>query len=240
MRNTDGIIVNSVKEKMAHIGAENLSEQELLILILKTGDEIKDVRTLADHLMRRYSSLNTIALTPTEKLVDENKGLTYTKATDLKCALEIGRRSLCTVPKQAIIHSSEDIAKIASPILKNKDKEYFMVALLNTKNMLLSLETISIGTLNQSTVHAREIFKSAITKSAYSIILIHNHPSTDTTPSNADFDTTEKICDAGDIIGIKVMDHIIIGGDDYFSFADEGVLPNLTISPFTFKNNKLA
>lgn len=240
MKNADGIIVNSFKEKMLLMGVENLSETELLSLILKTGDELKDVKTLSEHLIRRYGNLDTIASLSVEQLTDQNKGLTQSKAISLKCALEIGRRSLNAIPKQTVIHSSEDIAKIVSPMLKSKNKEHFMVALLNTKHMLLSLETISIGTLNQSTAHAREIFKTAISKSAYGIILIHNHPSTDTTPSEADYNVTEKLFEAGKIIGIKVLDHIIIGGDDYYSFADEDMMPELNRNLFMLEYDKLA
>lgn len=240
MKNADGIIVNAAKEKMTLMGVESLSDIELLILILKTGDELKDVRTLSEQLIRRYTNLDNISSLSVEKLTRENKGLSQSKAIELKCALELGRRSLCAKAKQSVIHSSSDIAKIVSPLLKNKDKEHFMVAHLNTKSMLLSLETVSVGTLNQSTAHAREIFKSAITNSAYGIILIHNHPSTDTEPSEADLETTQKICAAGRIIGIKVLDHIIIGGDDYFSFADEGIMPDINESLFMLEYDKLA
>ncbi len=241
MKNADNLILSRIREKAVFLGVEKLSEKELLSLLIKSGDDLKDVNTLSENLLRRYGSLKDMANISCEQLYDENRGMTQLKALTLKAAFELGKR--CCTPTRTTepINNSFDIAMIAMPLLMSKDNENFMVAILNTKHKLIGIETVSVGILNSSLVHARELFRLAISKNAYGVILIHNHPSGDPTPSNEDVSLTKNMYEAGRILGIEVLDHVVIGAADYFSFADNGLDPFAPQRSLAFvKNNKLA
>ncbi len=241
MGSADTIIVNKIKEKAALLGVENLSDKELVALLIKTGDEIKQVDTLSENLLRRYGSLREISRLAPEEIKNENKGMSLNKAITLKAALEAGKRAQSVRAKGEMVKTSYDIAKVVMPLFFFFLKENFMVAVLNTKNCIIGLETVSVGTLNSSLAHPREVFRIAISKCANAIILVHNHPSGDPLPSNEDKRVTRQMWDAGKILNIGVLDHIIVGGENYFSFADAGIMPDEKKTSASFlKNKKLA
>ena len=159
-----------------------------------------------------------------EELKNYNPGMTDLKCDMILASLEIGRRAYLKKEKQKIITCVMDIVDLLSYDMSFLDEEHFKVILLNTKNMVIETELISIGTINTSLVHVREVFRNAIKKNANSIILAHNHPSGDSTPSIEDEHLTKRLKDAGELIGIKVIDHVIIGKDNYFSFMEENML----------------
>jgi DNA repair protein RadC len=147
------------------------------------------------------------------------------KARQLKAALELGKRvSTAKLPVKANLNSPGEVASFLMAEMLGLQKEYFNTILLNTKNQILAIEEISVGSLNSSIVHPREVFNPAIKKSAGSIILVHNHPSGDPTPSREDIDVTARLIEAGKILGIHVLDHIIIGNNNYVSFKERGLL----------------
>lgn len=216
--------ITSLREKLTREGADRLYDEELLSLIIRTGDDVKDVSVLSANLLRRYGSLRRMSELPAEQLIRENKGMSYTKAILLKAAFEIGQRASRPNKSETVIRCPEDLVEFMSPEMISFDREHFCAVLLNTKNHIISVETVSIGTVNASLVHSREVFKQAITKSAYRIILVHNHPSFDPTPSPNDITITKELVRAGKIVGINITDHIIIGGEDYYSFREHGLL----------------
>ena len=138
--------------------------------------------------------------------------------------MELGRRLSIQSPVNTIIKKPLDIVDFLKEEMKYLPQEHFNAVLLNTKNMVLDVENITIGIVNASLVHPREVFIKAIRKNSTSIILVHNHPSGDPAPSSEDKSITKRLYEAGEIIGIKVIDHIIIGGDDYISFKEMGML----------------
>ena len=147
------------------------------------------------------------------------------RANALKASLELGRRLFTVQPEQLpSIRSPQDVANLLMNEMRYLDREHFRVLLLNAKNRVLSIETVSVGTLNSSAVHPRELFKPAIRNSAAAVILVHNHPSGDPTPSRQDITVTERLKEVGEILGIEVLDHVIVGDGVFISFKEKGLL----------------
>lgn len=162
-------------------------------------------------------------LEATEQELTAIKGIGKAKAQQILAVIKLAKALNATATGQPmIIRSPEDAAKLLSPELRFLQKEHFVVLFLNTKNHVIAKETISIGSLNSTIVHPREIFKSACKRSAAAIILAHNHPSSDPAPSPEDIQLTTRVVECGMIIGIDVLDHIIIGGDRFYSLKQEG------------------
>lgn len=212
------------RERLLKEGAGALSEIELLAIMLRTGTAKSPALSLAAELLGRFENLRTLADTSIEEL-STVKGIGAVKAVQVKAALELGKRLAASVISPGpVIQSPEDAANILMEELRGLDREHFGVLLLNTKNVVLTYETITIGTLNSSPVHPRELFKSAIRRSAASVILVHNHPSGDPTPSREDINLTKRMAEAGKIIGIEVLDHIIIGDNKFISLKSQGII----------------
>ncbi len=216
--------IEALRNKLEKEGNENLRDEELLSLILRTGDDVKDVFVMSENMLRRYGSLKYMSDISTQRLINENKGISNAKAVLLKAAFELGKRSVRTQVNDVTICCPQDLVEVMINEMSCYDREHFCAVLLNTKSRIISVETVSIGTLNSSLVHAREVFKQAIAKSAYRVILIHNHPSLDSTPSENDISMTKELVLAGRIVGINITDHIIIGGNNYYSFREHGLL----------------
>ena len=224
MEPTDSRIVSCIRDKSVREGIDKLHDEELLALILKQGDEAKDAVTMAANLIRRYRTLNGLIDIPVTQMIRENRGLSETGAMNIKASLEFGRRAFRAVRSELCISSPEVLVHALQDEMRNLKQECFKAALLTTKNTLIAIEDISVGTINASLVHAREVFRSAIANNACSIILVHNHPSGDPTPSEKDISATEGLVKAGRIIGIKVLDHIIIGTDRFCTMREEEIL----------------
>lgn len=212
------------RERMEIAGAEGLSDRELLAIILASGNRERNVLELAEEILNRYGGLYGLVGLSMQELM-ENRGIGQAKATTVLAVLEIGRRiSGHHMDYRPLIGSSKEAAQLLMEKMRYLDREHFKALLLNTKNAVLGIEDISIGTLNSSMVHPREVFKNAIKKNAYSVLLGHNHPSGDCTPSEEDIEITKRLVEAGKIIGIQVLDHIIIGDKIYYSFKENGLL----------------
>lgn len=208
------------REKLELFGSKYLSDEELLAIIIGTGSKNLNAIELANEVMLKIKNQSDFMDISISELMQIN-GIGLSKASKIIAALELAfRLNLRKTMKVEVVNSPEIVANLFMYELKNKLKENFYILLLNTKNGIISRELISQGTLNGSLVHPREVFKPAIKKSANSIILVHNHPSGNTKPSEDDILITNRLVKAGNILGIKVLDHLIIGDGDFFSFKE--------------------
>lgn len=210
--------VKKPRERLREKGAEGLKDAELLALLLGSGYKGKNVLQVAGRIISEYS-LKGLATMPLDKL-KSLKGLGPARACSIKAALELGKRLSC---EEEPIISPKHVADIVVDISKSK-KESFVVLYLDVRNQLIHRETVSTGTLNANLVHPREVFQPAIVKCGAGIILTHNHPSGDTTPSDADIILTKRLIKAGKIMGIEVLDHVIIAQRSYLSLKDKGLI----------------
>ena len=212
------------REKMMKQGAAALTDAELLAILLRTGTKEKSALDLArDIIALNQDKLLFLEQCDLDSLC-KVKGTGHTKAVTIVAALELGRRvSMSDLSKLSIVKSPHEAAKIFVPLLRSEKKEQFYVMLLNIKNKLLGVERISLGTLNSTLAEPRDIFSLALSKNAAAVILAHNHPSGDPTPSVDDRTTTERMIEAGDVLGIKVLDHIIVGATRYYNFKDKAI-----------------
>ncbi|MGB5288093.1 MAG: DNA repair protein RadC [Ignavibacteriaceae bacterium] len=213
------------REKLLLRGSQSLSDAELVAILLRTGKKGKSVLEIAREIINSDGNLAMLA-TRTIDSLQKVDGIGKDKAATLAAAFELSRRILSQSKwfSNRKITSPQDIADIFIPILRDEIKEKFIVVCLNSANKVIKYETISIGNLNSSVVHPREIFKVAIDNSSAGIILIHNHPSGNPEPSNEDLRITKKIVESGKILDIPVFDHLIIAGETYTSFVEKRLL----------------
>ena len=214
------------RERLVKHGAENLSDAQLLAIILRTGDRVDKTSAvdLARILIDKFGNFRELDSASISEL-QSIKGIGPAKSAQMKAALEIGKRFLRqkTEPKEKI-KSVEDVFNYYKPYLRDLKKEVFKVILLDGRNKIIKDVTISEGSLTKSIVHPREVIKEATKESAAALIFVHNHPSGESKPTKDDIEITERLIKACDIVGIRVLDHIIIGANDYYSFADEGLI----------------
>ncbi|MGE5396734.1 MAG: RadC family protein [Chitinophagales bacterium] len=211
------------REKMLKQGEQFLNDDELLAILLGSGTSSLSATELAHQLIVQNRDIRFIKKMSLAELQDV-KGIGPAKATRLKAATELGRRINLDFDPTPQISSPEDVKNLVMEEMRFYDKEHFRCLYLNRKNRVLALETISVGGLASSPVHPREVFKSAIKMSAASLILIHNHPSGDPTPSSEDIDITRRLLESGKILGIEVLDHIIIGDGNYVSLKNRNII----------------
>ncbi len=213
------------REKLTLRGPQNLTDAELLAILLRTGMKGKSVVAVAQEMINKEGNLAKLASRSLADLKKHN-GVGNDKAATLIAAFEISRRILSQDKwlSEKRITSPDDIASIFIPLLRDENKEKFIVVCLNSANKVIRHEVISVGNLNSSVVHPREVFKSAVEYNAASIILLHNHPSGNPEPSNEDITITKKIVDAGKMMDIPVYDHIIIAGKNYTSFVEKRLI----------------
>jgi len=214
------------RERLFRFGAESLSNVELLAILLVSGSSRGGCTAMdtARVLLEQYPDFRTMAGTTAWEL-ETIPGIGPGKASRILAAMEMARRASDQQRKRGTpFNDSRDVFRSYSLKLRDEKQEIFTVILLDTKNRFLSEKRISLGTLNQSIVHPREVFHAAIRESAASVLLMHNHPSGDPTPSEEDRMLTQRMVDAGRLLGIQVLDHMIIGENSYFSFCDEKCL----------------
>lgn len=205
-------------------GATNLSEAELLALVIRTGAEGKSSLDLAREILERFGTLESIARAGLGELC-EIKGVGRAKAIEVQAALELGRRLTGgPVPVGQAIRRSADVFDLYRGMLAHEEQENFYLLVLNTRNRIQKHFLISRGSLTGSQVHPREVAKAAVREAASAVIFLHNHPSGDPEPSEDDRDVTNRLAQATRLLGIRVLDHVIIGRDNFFSFADHGLL----------------
>jgi len=210
------------REKLVAKGAENLKDSELLAILLRTGRAGKNVIEIASQILTKHSKKRLLQMTYEDLL--KIKGIDSAKATTLLAAFELSRRALEVDDSNLpIISTPKDVVAQLTELRQNK-KEHFVALYLNARNQLVHKETISMGTLNANLVHPREVFEPALKYSAASIMIAHNHPSGDSKPSEDDLEITKKLTEAGKMMGVEVLDHIIVTKNNYFSFKDEKLL----------------
>ena len=205
------------RERLIQLGAEALSAQEILALIMGRGVKGESVMITAQKLLGKFGSLQGIADSSVEELSQIN-GIGPAKAAQLKAAFDLGRR-LDGSPREgkAQVKSPEDVISAIGGTLRGKKREHFLTLLLDTRNRLIRVATVSMGSLDSSIVHPREVFKEAISASAASVIFVHNHPSGDPEPSEDDLELTRRLVEAGKLLGILVLDHVILGDGTFVS-----------------------
>jgi DNA repair protein RadC len=210
------------RERLINYGVEAISNEELIAIILKTGTKNKSVKLLASEVLSKINSLNNLDKITINTFKDI-KGLGIVKTIELMASIELGKRIfLRKENNKKINYNNPDIIYEENLYLfKNKKQEYFYVLYLDNKNNLIERKLLFMGTINRSIVHPREIFKEAYLTSASKIICMHNHPSGDTTPSMEDIRLTKSLIEIGKLQGIELMDHLIIGDDNYYSFYNE-------------------
>ena len=212
------------RERLQRLGVEALSAQEILAVILGRGIAGESVMVTAQRLLSQFGGLKGIAGASLEEL-SQVRGIGPAKASQIKAAVELSRRTdgHGDPTDKTTIKTPEDVYNLTQGKLKGKKKEYFLAALLDTRNHLIRLAEISVGSLDGSIVHPREVFKEAISASAASVIFVHNHPSGDTEASDEDIRLTKRLAEVGELVGISVIDHIIIGGKNYLSMKRQGL-----------------
>ena len=212
------------REKLLKQGASMLSDAELLALLIESGTGGITAVDLAKRLLAEHRSLRIMASKGVQELV-RMKGIGPARGARIIAAFEAGRRIQAgAIEKKKKIGSPADIVQYYLPKLGNLKKEIFTIILVDSGNRVICDVTISQGTLNASIVHPREVFKAAVDHLAAGVILLHNHPSGEPLPSKEDKHITAQLVKAGDVMGIPILDHIILAGDQYFSFAREGFL----------------
>jgi len=210
------------REKLISKGPQNLKDEEFLAILLGTGVEGKNVIEVAKQILNKYSKKRLLKLTYND--LSKIKGIGPAKACTILAAAELVKRALKigeeTLP---VIHSTKDvIAQVG--YLRNKLREHLVATYLNARNEMLFRKHIFIGTLDANIAHPREIFSEALRQNAAAIILVHNHPSGDPEPSKADLEITKRILEAGKIMGIDVLDHVIITKNKVFSFKENKLI----------------
>ncbi|MDX9917993.1 MAG: DNA repair protein RadC [Gudongella sp.] len=213
------------REKLYSRGVESLSNEELLAIIIRTGtgseSAIEVSRRVIGMDKRGIKHLTDASIEDLKKI----KGIGNSKAAQILAALELGKRIKQVGYNDKVkVTSPNVVADLMMDEMMHLQKEHFDIVILDTKNQIISVENISKGTLNASIVHPRDVFKAAIRNNGNSVILVHNHPSGDTTPSSEDINITKRLVDGGSIMGIKVLDHIIIGSNTYLSMKEKNLM----------------
>lgn len=212
------------RERLIQYGPKNLSNCELLAILINTGRKGYSSIEIANELLKNQISLKELKNMSVQNLT-QYKGIGLQKAVTLRAAFELGERMNATSLAQRVkIKSPQDVANMMMSKMKDLNQEHFVALFLNSKNIVIKEEIIYVGTLNSSIIHPREVFSAAIKYSSNSIIVLHNHPSGDVTPSKEDISTTIRLKECGQILGIELLDHIIIGENEYKSLSEEGYL----------------
>jgi DNA repair protein RadC len=211
------------RERLIAHGPATLSDAQLLAIIIKMGKPGRSALDLALELLSRFESLAGIEQAGINEL-REVPGIGLAKAAEIKAAIELGRRHQKPSLAGASFCSSQEVAAYYRPRMKDAKQEEFRCAILDTKNKIIKDVRVTTGTLTASLVHPRDTFKAAIRESAAAVIFVHNHPSGDVKPSQEDLLLTKRLVQAGEVLGIQVLDHIIIGDGAHFSFRDQGLI----------------
>lgn len=213
-------VLERPRERFLKYGVNSLSNEELLSIVLKNGTKDMSVKELSNNLLKEIKDISNLRDYPLNKLINI-KGIGIVKAITLLGSIELGKRVYENKEELVIkLDSSKKIYNYIKKDLAYKKQEFFYCIYLDSKKILIDKKLLFIGTLNMTSVHPREIFKYAYILSSASIVLIHNHPSNDVLPSKEDINLTKNIIEIGKTLGINVIDHIIIGNNNYYSFYD--------------------
>lgn len=228
MKVKDLPVAERPRERLMEYGKENLSNEELLSIILKTGNGKFSVKEVSNNILNYFNGINNLKEATKEQL-QQVKGIGLVQALTLLSVIELGKRIFVsdTKQKRILLNSADSIYNYMKYQLLDKKQEYFYCLYVNQKKELIERKLLFMGTVNRSVVHPREVFKHAYLCSASGIICVHNHPSGQINPSREDIRLTNTLVELGQINGIPVVDHIIMGNDDYYSFYDDGRIVNL-------------
>ncbi|GAB2560633.1 RadC family protein [Gracilibacillus alcaliphilus] len=212
------------RERLLQYGAEHLSNQELLAILLGSGTQQENVHQLAERVLRHFEGLRLLREVTIEEL-QKIKGIGQAKGVTILAAVEFGKRTQqYRGDDKYTIRSPEDGANLLMETMIHLKQEHFVAVYLNTKNQVIHRQTIFVGGLNSSIVHPREVFREAVKRSAASLICAHNHPSGDPAPSQEDILVTKRLAECGKMIGIELLDHLIIGDNQFVSLKEKGYL----------------
>ncbi len=212
------------RERLLRVGPGALSSAELMSIILRTGVRGQSALSLANSVLQTFGGIRGIASTSTHDLAT-HRGIGPAKAVQVRAAIELGRRAFMLEPEDLVrIDGPHDVAELIVGDMRYLDREHFRVVILNAKNKVEDVVTISIGCLDSSLAHPREVFKECVRRNCARVILAHNHPSGDPTPSDADIAITRRLASCGLILGIEVLDHIIVGDNRYESLKELGFM----------------
>lgn len=221
MKVKDLPISSQPRERMLQYGVENLSDVDLISIILRTGTKDSNVKDVACEILKSVENINNLNNVGIREL-SKIKGVGTIKAITLLASIELGKRvNNKEISLNMPLTTGAKVHDAFKRLFINEKQEKLLSIFLDSKKRLISYKIMFIGTLDKSIIHPREIFNEAIKVHASSIIIIHNHPSQDITPSHEDIEITEKIKECGSIIGIPLLDHLITNGKDYYSFYDE-------------------
>jgi len=212
------------RERLNKFGVDTLSAQEILAIILGRGIAGESVMVTSQRLLSHFGNLKGISQASLEEL-SEIKGIGPAKASQIKAAFELANRldSAVDSVKEPVVKTPEDVINLLGGRLKDKKKEHFLVILLDTRGRHIKTSEVSVGSLDSSIVHPREVFKEAVSASAASVIFVHNHPSGEPEPSEDDISLTRRLVKAGEIMGVEVLDHVITGKNNFKSLKREGL-----------------
>lgn len=229
-RETKGVMIRDVppderpRERLMQFGAAALSNAELLAILLRTGTSSLSAVHLAERILAHTGGLKGLTDSTIKSLV-ELKGVGPAKAIQILAGVELGRRISRSLPEERFtVRSPQDAADLMMDELQHLAQEHFVCLFLNTKNQVIGKDTIFIGSLNASIVHPREVFRRAIQRASAAVICLHNHPSGDPSPSAEDRNVTKRLQEAGKLLGIDVLDHIIIGEQSFYSMKENGLM----------------
>ncbi len=212
------------KERLLLLGAEMLTDLELISLLLAKGSEDKNSMELAGELLNEAGSLRELRMMSLEEM-SQIKGISADKGARVLAGLELGKRaSLEDKRFMPLINSTQDVLELMADEMRSLENETVKLLLLNSKHRLIHITTISLGGVNYSSAHPREVYKAAVKFAASGLILVHNHPSGDFLPSEQDITITRRLVEAGEIMGIPLLDHIIIAETGYYSFSEENII----------------
>ncbi|EPH99088.1 putative DNA repair protein RadC [Enterococcus faecalis 13-SD-W-01] len=212
------------RERMLIHGVKALSDQELLAILIRTGQHPYHVMEVAANLLKAFGDLVMLRQATLNEL-EKVRGIGKVKAIEIKALIELGQRIQDAQPEECpTIRASFELAQQLIAEMKDHKQEHLICIYLDTKNKVLIKKTLFVGSLNQSIAHPREIFHFAVRYSAARIILAHNHPSGNVIPSQQDLLFTKRVLRCGELMGIEILDHLVIGREEYFSMREEGVL----------------
>ncbi len=219
----DFAVADRPRERLIKVGAQAVSTAELLAIILRTGSGGENVLRLAERLLVMFTDLSGIARASISEL-QMVKGIGPAKAVEIKAALEVGRRLMATAPQERLrITSPADAANLLMSEMMFLEQEHLRVILVDTRNQVISTPTIYIGSLNTSVLRIGELFRTAIKENAAALIVAHNHPSGDPSPSSEDVKVTRQLIKSGELLDIGVLDHIVIGHHRFVSMKERGL-----------------
>jgi DNA repair protein RadC len=211
------------RERLVRFGAEALSTPELLAIIIRVGSSRGSAITLGNQLLSRFGSLRAITKATVAEL-SAVPGMGMAKAAQIKAAFELGKRLATTTEERPEVNRPDLAANLIMEKMRYHDKEHFEVLVLDTRNRCIAVRSVSVGSLNSNVAHPREVFHEAVSHSGAAIIVAHNHPSGDPTPSKQDQALTARLVEAGKIMGIEVLDHLIIGDGRWVSMKEKGMM----------------